>query len=91
MQSHLHTACLLSSEVSNSDQTTHDRSITLAMDQLVEAMNGLARDRLISQRACNGIVLLTMEAKTAQRTWSTYEKNSTDFANKNRHGRRTPS
>lgn len=40
VQSQLHAACLFSSEVSNCDQTIHERLTTLAMDQPVEAVNG---------------------------------------------------
>ena len=34
------------------------------------------RDRLTSRGACDGIVLLPVGAKTAQRTWSKYEENA---------------
>lgn len=89
--------CLFSSELSNCGQTAFAGTGILTIDQRVEAVSGRGlgfhdqHSSTLDQRASDGIVVLTVGAKTARRTWSKYEKNDTDIANRNRHCRRTPS
>ena len=69
----------------------------LAKDQHFEVVNGRGpgpHDQypsILDQLACDGIVLLSLGVKTAQRTWSKYEQNANDIANRDRHCRRAPS
>jgi hypothetical protein len=87
---------LFPSEPSSCDQATYNGTVVLAMDQHYEAMNrqGSRPDTqdpgILGQLACEGVVLLIVGAKAAQRTWSKYEQKANDIANRNRHCRQTP-
>jgi hypothetical protein len=70
-QSQLHAVSLFPSELSNCDQTAHDGTVILTMDQPVAAVSGQSSgaydqfSTILDQLASDRTVLLTLGAKTA--------------------------
>ncbi len=70
VQSQLHAAGLFSSELSHCDQTAHDGTVILTMDQRVEAVSDRSSgpydqfSTILDQLASDRTALLTVGAKT---------------------------